>query len=51
MNIYTLKKIIKELEQIKNPYTYDIELLKFYKEKKKILINKINNKIESTWKR
>jgi len=46
MNIYGLKKLIQELEEIENPYPYDIELLKFYKEKKKIIINKIN-KIKS----
>tara|TARA_Y100001938_G_C7858555_1_gene314423 strand:+ start:442 stop:588 length:147 start_codon:yes stop_codon:yes gene_type:complete len=46
MNIYQIKKVIKELEEIKNPYYYDKELLKFYKRKKDQLINKINNKIK-----
>tara|TARA_Y100000114_G_C11643948_1_gene270711 strand:+ start:512 stop:685 length:174 start_codon:yes stop_codon:yes gene_type:complete len=46
MNIYQIKKVIEELEEIKNPYYYDKELLKFYKRKKEQLINKINNKIK-----
>jgi len=45
MNIYRLTKLIQELEQIENPYAYDIELLKLYKKKKEILIKKINNKL------
>ena len=45
MNIYEINKVIKELEEIKNPYHYDKELLKLYKRKREELINKINNKI------
>ena len=43
MNIYRITKLIKELEQVKNPYSYDLELLEFYKKKKEILIMNINN--------
>lgn len=45
MNIYRLTKLIQEFEEIENPYPYDIELLKFYKKKKEMLIKKINKKI------
>tara|TARA_R110000824_G_scaffold100472_2_gene238895 strand:+ start:884 stop:1138 length:255 start_codon:yes stop_codon:yes gene_type:complete len=43
MDIYRITKLIKELEQVKNPYSYDLELLEFYKKKKEILIMNIKN--------
>ena len=45
MNFYEINRVIKELEEIKNPYPYDKVLLKLYKRRRKELINKINNKI------
>jgi hypothetical protein len=47
MNLYTLTKLIQELEQIKNPTSYDLKVLKYYKEKKSELINRINEQIKS----
>ena len=50
MNIFKLNRVIQELEEIKNPYPYDLELLKFYKKRReelyKTLSKKINLKIK-----
>jgi phosphoglycerate-specific signal transduction histidine kinase len=43
MNLYELNKLINELKKNK-----DIELVKFYEQKKKQLIKRINEQIKQT---
>ena len=47
MNFYEISKLIHELEQIKNPSSYDLKVLKYYKGKKSELITQINKQIKS----
>ena len=46
MNFYEISKLIHELEQIKNPSSYDLKVLKYYKGKKSELITQINKQIK-----